>query len=86
MTLPLSRIRARIAAIRAELDALEKDLVEARDEVDSPWMTVAQYAAHARVHPDTVRRVWLVQGMPHAGKGKLTRIQRDDADAWRRKR
>lgn len=87
MTIPLARIKARLWFIRAELDALEKDLEAcvAAELNDSPWMRTAQYAAYAKVSADTVRN-WIAQGMPHVGKGKLTRIHRDEADAWRRER
>lgn len=63
----------------------------------TPWCTIAEYAAWAGgVHPETVRR-WIMDGMPAAdtkkgSNGKVTgtrrtsRINRDEADAWRRSR
>ena len=80
-----SRALAIIATLRAELDDLEaavKDLATVRGD-DSPWMTVREYSRWAKVSADTVRRVWFSQGMPHVGEGRLARVHRDEADAWR---
>jgi hypothetical protein len=80
----VAHIKAKLLAFRAEVDEMIDKLDGAEgDEVErSPWMTVSEYAAHAGVHPDTVRRSWLAKGMPHA-KGPL-RIHFIDADAWRK--
>lgn len=85
----------------AEIDAAIARLQAAKEELSteenaSPWMTIASYAAHAGVHPDTVRK-YIMDGMPAAdvkkdrtgkvvGTNKTTRIHRVDADAWRSKR
>ena len=85
----------------AEIDAAIARLQHAKDEllseeVSSPWCTVADYAAHARVHVDTVRK-WVVDGMPASdvkrtlggtitGTKRTTRIDRIKADAWRASR
>lgn len=83
----VSRIKARLQSLRAEIDDLEKELEAGAEEEggDSPWMRIGDYAAYARVSSDTVRN-WIAVGMPATGKGKLTRINRDEADAWRKSR
>lgn len=84
----ISRVRALIANVRADLDDLEKLVAEeaAADGTDSPWMTVPEYAAHIKMSADTVRERLIPEGMPHTGRGRLTRIHRDEADAWRKAR
>jgi len=78
-------VKARIAALRAELDALERAIDRDPDTREpSPWMNVPEYAKHARVSPDTVRRWVKISGMPATGEGRLTRINRDEADQWRK--
>lgn len=84
-------MKAKLLALRAEVD----DLIARIDEDDdvsppSPWMTVKEYAAHARVSYDIALR-WVHGGLRDAkgavvGVGKLTRIHRDLADAWRASR
>lgn len=86
-------------AIAAELDAMSARLQALKDELlsdeppASPWCTVAEYADHARVHPETVR-IWIRDGMPALdvkkdregraiGTKRTTRIDRQVADAWR---
>lgn len=80
----VAHIKAKLLAFRAEVDEMiEKlDIAEDGDLEKSPWMTVAEYAKHAGVHPDTVRRSFLAKGMPHA-KNPL-RIHMLEADAWRK--
>lgn len=81
------------AVVRAELVALverAKALLEKFDEeqpdvVLSPWMPMSTYAEYAGVSYATIRKL-VHQGLPHVGKGKLIRIHRDQADAWRKAR
>lgn len=83
-------IKAKLLAFRAEIDELiEKVDAEEDGEADTPWMKVPAYAAWASVSADTVRR-WVDEGLRESGaavgRGKLTRIHRDNADAWRKSR
>jgi hypothetical protein len=79
------------ALVKAELAVLierAQELMNKLDqepEVQSPWMRTSEYAKHARVCSETVR-AWCRQGMPSVGKGKLLRIHREQADAWRAER
>lgn len=84
-------VKAELVAMRARIDEL---LEKIDGDVDEPsvWRTVAEYAKHANVHPETVRR-WIVEGMPATdvkrehgkitGTRRTTRINIDDADQWR---
>lgn len=89
-----ARAIAEIDAIAARLQALKEELVS--EDVSSPWCTQSEYATYARVHTDTVRN-WILEGMPATdvrkdGEGKVvgtkktTRINRQEADAWRASR
>ncbi len=81
----LATAKAKLLSIRAEVDELIDKLADDAEEGgDSPWMTVAEYATHARVSVETVRRAWLAKGMPHAKRP--IRIHAVEADAWRKSR
>ncbi len=88
------RVKALLAAVRAELDDIEK-LVDADVAAnDSPWMKVASYARHASVDPRTVLQ-WIDKADPGPGKThpwatdmrtRNVRVHSVDADAWRKAR
>lgn len=82
-------MKAKLIALRAEVDELIEKVDAEDDSTESPWMKVPEYATYARVSADTVRR-WLDEGLRASGaavgRGKLTRIHRENADAWRKSR
>ena len=45
------------------------------------WMTIRDYASYRAVSVDTIRRR-IGAGMPAEGEGRLTRINKDEADRW----
>lgn len=55
----------------------------------SPWLTLTEAAAHARMHRDTLAEFLVAQRVPHRRVGRTYRIKRDvldqalDADAER---
>lgn len=48
---------------------------------DAIYMTVAEYAEHAKVGEKTIRK-WLKAGLPARRRGSIIRIPIAEADAW----
>lgn len=79
-----SRMLARIATIRHELDALEREVLAPEAEsgrLEYTHVTAADFAQRMKVSTETVRR-WVQQGMPVIRVGRMMRIKLADADAW----
>ena len=71
-----------IAMLRAQLDALEAQLVPPTPPTPPrAYATIAEYAEHRNVSQSTVRK-WLRRGMPHARVERCIRIRLADADRW----
>lgn len=77
-----SIVKAKLLAMRAELDALIERVDDGDESTPSKWMSVKAYAKHCGVHPDTVRKSMLDKGMPHTTNP--IRIDSEEADQWRR--
>lgn len=91
----LDDIKTRLSRILEEVQGIQAEL-ERPGSAPSPWRTVAEYAKQANTSAETVRR-WIKAGMPATdvkrdangkvdGVRRTTRINVDEADAWRRTR
>jgi hypothetical protein len=65
---------ARLAAEAEEDDA-------SAEKGESPWMPLAAYASYRKVSVDTIKRA-IAEGLPVAGKGRLRRVHKGEADRW----
>lgn len=79
----MSPIRARILAIRNELDSLLAECDAPIEPAVAPkaYETPEEYALREDVDPDTVYR-WIKAGMPHRKVGRYLRIDVQAAAAW----
>lgn len=78
-----SAMKARLVALRAEVDGLISAIESTPDATDPDpiYLTPEEYSKRADVSVETVRR-WLKAGLPHIRRGHVVRIKVAEADAW----